>query len=443
MKVVVIGVNHAGIAAANVLLDEYNANEVVLIDKNDNISYIGAGTALLVGKQVKSPGELFYTNKEDFEAKGARVLMETDVYRVDFENKIVHALDKDGNELEESYDKLILATGSHPISPNVPGRDLDGIHFLKLFQEGQAVDRELDKQEVQTVAVIGAGYIGVEVAEAVQRRGRKVLLFDAMATSLSNYYDPEFANLMDKNLEDNGLELHFGELAEEYIGENGRVTGIKTTNGTYDVDLVVNAIGFRPNNDLGKDHLELFANGAYLVDRHQRTSDPDVYAVGDCATVYSNALQNTAYIALASNAVRSGIVAGHNVSGTELEHVGVQGSNGISIFGLNLVSTGYAVHAAGRFGLDVDYVDHEDVQKSEYMDGNENVKIRIVFERESRRIVGAQIASRYDMSATIHMFSLAIQEEVTIDKLKLTDIFFLPHFNKPYNYITMAALKAE
>ncbi|XJS11726.1 H2O-forming NADH oxidase [Aerococcaceae bacterium WGS1372] len=443
MKVVIVGVNHAGIAAANVLLDEYKDNEVVLIDKNDNISYIGAGTALLVGKQVQSSGELFYTCKEDFEEKGARVLMETEVDRIDFDNKVVHAVAKDGNEFEESYDKLILATGSHPISPNVPGNDLDGIHFLKLFQEGQSVDRELDKEEVQTVAVIGAGYIGVEVAEAVQRRGKKVLVFDAMATSLSNYYDPEFANLMDKNLEDNGLELHFGELAEEYIGDNGRIKGIKTTNGSYDVDLVINAIGFRPNNDLGRDHLELFANGAYLVDRHQQTSDPDVYAVGDCATVYSNALKNTAYIALASNAVRSGIVAGHNVGGTNLEHVGVQGSNGISIFGLNLVSTGYSIHAAERFGLDVAYVDHEDVQKSDYMDHNESVKIRIVYEKESRRIVGAQIASRYDMSATIHMFSLAIQEEVTIDKLKLTDIFFLPHFNKPYNYITMAALKAE
>ena len=218
---------------------------------------------------------------------------------------------------------------------------------------------------------------------------------------------------------------------------------IKTNKGHYDVDLVVNAIGFRPNNDLGQDHLELFANGAYLVDRHQQTSDPDVYAIGDCATVYSNALQDTAYIALASNAVRSGIVGGHNVAGTDLEHVGVQGSNGISIFGLNLVSTGYSIKACQRFGIDVDYVEHEDVQKSPYMSDNETVKIRIVFEKGTRRIVGAQIVSRYDMSATIHMFSLAIQQKVTIDTLKLTDIFFLPHFNQPYNYITMAALKAK
>ena len=443
MKVLIIGANHAGIAAANVLLDEYEGHEVVLIEKNDNISYVGAGTALWVAREVENRNDLFYTESKDFEDKGARILMETTVDRVDYDNKVVHAVTKDGEEIEESYDKLILATGSKPIEPNVPGKDLDGIHFLKLFQEGQAVDEELNSDKIEKVAVIGAGYIGVEIAEAIQRRGKQVLLFDAMSTSLSNYYDEEFAQLMDKNLADNGLDLHFGELAEAYEGEEGRVKAIKTNKGHYDVDLVVNAIGFRPNNDLGQDHLELFANGAYLVDRHQQTSDPDVYAIGDCATVYSNALQDTAYIALASNAVRSGIVGGHNVAGTDLEHVGVQGSNGISIFGLNLVSTGYSVKACQRFGIDVDYVEHEDVQKSPYMSDNETVKIRIVFEKGTRRIVGAQIASHYDMSATIHMFSLAIQQKVTIDTLKLTDIFFLPHFNQPYNYITMAALKAK
>lgn len=443
MKVVIIGANHAGIAAANVLLDEYEGHEVVLIEKNDNISYVGAGTALWVAREVENRNDLFYTESKDFEDKGARILMETTVDRVDYDNKVVHAVTKDGEEIEESYDKLILATGSKPIEPNVPGKDLDGIHFLKLFQEGQAVDEELNSDKIEKVAVIGAGYIGVEIAEAIQRRGKQVLLFDAMSTSLSNYYDEEFAQLMDKNLADNGIDLHYGELAEAYEGEEGRVKAIKTNKGHYDVDLVVNAIGFRPNNDLGQDHLELFANGAYLVDRHQQTSDPDVYAIGDCATVYSNALQDTAYIALASNAVRSGIVGGHNVAGTDLEHVGVQGSNGISIFGLNLVSTGYSIKACQRFGIDVDYVEHEDVQKSPYMSNNETVKIRIVFEKGTRRIVGAQIASRYDMSATIHMFSLAIQQKVTIDTLKLTDIFFLPHFNQPYNYITMAALKAK
>ncbi|MFZ2735294.1 MAG: FAD-dependent oxidoreductase, partial [Lactococcus raffinolactis] len=194
---------------------------------------------------------------------------------------------------------------------------------------------------------------------------------------------------------------------------------------------------------LGKDHLETFRNGAYLVDNHQKTSDDSVYAVGDCATIYSNALEATTYIALATNAVRSGIIAGHNVGGTELDAIGVQGSNGISIFGYNMVSTGLSVAAAKKAEIDVDYTDYEDLQKPGFIKENAPVKIRIVYEKSSRRIVGAQLASTEDISANIHMFSLAVQEHVTIDKLKLLDIFFLPHFNQPYNYITMAALRAK
>ncbi len=349
----------------------------------------------------------------------------------------------EGETIVESYDKVVIATGSVPISPKVPGRDLKNIHFLKKFQDGQTVDKELASEDVKNVAVIGAGYIGVEIAEAAKRRGKNVLLFDAATRALPNYYDKWFTEDMDKNLADNGIELHFGELAREYKGTE-KVEAVVTDNGEYPVDLVINAIGFLPNNELGKDHLELFANGAYLVDRHQRTSDADVYAVGDCATVYSNALQQTTYIALATNAVRSGIVAAHNIGGTSLESTGVQGSNGISIFGYNMVSTGLSVEAAERNGMKVKYSDYEDTQKPGFMKENATVKIRIVYEEETRRIVGAQMASRTsEIAMGIHMFSLAIEEGVTIDKMKLLDIFFLPHFNQPYNYITMAALKAE
>ncbi|HCN75144.1 H2O-forming NADH oxidase [Pseudolactococcus plantarum] len=444
MKTVIIGSNHAGIAAANTLLDNYPDQEVVLIDRNTNLSYLGCGTALWVGRQIDGYEGLFYTNKEDFIKRGAKIHMLSTVTNIDFDGKVVHFDNESGESVSESYDKLVLATGSKPIVPNIPGKDLDGIHFLKLFQEGQAVDKDISSEAVKTVAVIGAGYIGVEIAEAAKRRGKNVLLFDAMPTSLASYYDPEFTKHMDKNLEENGVELHFGELATEYkADDNGRVNQLVTDKAAYDVDMVINAIGFTANSDLGSEHLETFRNGAYLVDNHQKTSDDSVYAVGDCATIYSNALEATTYIALATNAVRSGIVAGHNIGGTVLDSIGVQGSNGISIFGFNMVSTGLSVAAAAKNNIDVEYTDFEDLQKPAFIKENGSVKIRIVYEKSTRRIVGAQLASTEDIAANIHMFSLAIQEHVTIDKLKLLDIFFLPHFNQPYNYITMAALKAK
>ena len=444
MKVVIIGTNHAGIAAANTLLDNYKDIEVVMLDQNSNLSYLGCGTALWVGRQIDNNEGLFYTNAKDFEQKGAKISLETKVESIDFNNKVVHAANKQGDKIEETFDKLIIATGSRPISPRLPGNDLDGLHFLKLFQEAQAVEEEFADESVKNVAVIGAGYIGVEIAEAAQRRGKNVLLFDAADTSLSSYYDPEFADLMDKNLKEHGIELHFNELATEYIGnDEGRIKQLVTTKGTYDVDVVINAIGFLPNAELGKEDLELFSNGAYLVDRTFKTSNPDVYAIGDCATNHSNATQDTAYIALASNAVRSGIVAAHNIGGTAVEGAGIQGSNGINIFKLKMVSTGLSKKAAEAAGYEVGVSDLEDTQFPNFMPENATVKIRLVYDKITHRLLGAQLASEYDVSLVIHMFSLAIQEGVAIDKLALLDIFFLPHFNKPYNYITVAALQAN
>lgn len=442
MKTIIIGANHAGIAAANTLLDNYPDQKVVMLDQNTNLSYLGCGTALWVGRQIDSYENLFYTDKSAFEAKGAVIRMETTVEKVDFEKKIVFCRIKDGSSFEENYDKLILATGSLPIAPTLPGSDLKGISFLKLFQDGQNVDRQISDPDVKDVAVIGAGYIGVEIAEAAKRRGKNVRLFDVAPTSLASYYDPWFAEDMDKNLAAHGIELHYGERATAYKGTE-HVEAVVTDKGEYKTDLVINAIGFLPNNALGKDHLECFRNGAYKVDKHQKTSDPDVYAVGDCATIYSNALRDETYIALATNAVRTGIIAAHNIGGTTLDAIGVQGSNGISIFGYNMVSTGLSVAAAQKNNMSVEYTDYEDLQRPGFMKENAKVKIRIVYESDSRRIVGAQMASTEDISMGIHMFSLAIEEGVTIDKLKLLDIFFLPHFNQPYNYITMAALSAK
>lgn len=441
-KIVVVGANHAGTAAINNILDNYKGQEITVFDSNSNISFLGCGMALWIGKQISGPEGLFYATKELLEQKGAKIYMETPVEKIDFENKIVYATEKNGTKHEQSYDKLILATGSLPIVPNIEGKDLKNVQLVKLYQNAQEVIEKLKDDSIKDVVVVGAGYIGVELAEAFKRCGKNITMVDCADTCLSNYYDEPFTKLMAENLEKNGVKLAFNEMVQKIEGTD-TVERIITDKGAYKADMVVLAIGFRPNNILGKDNLELFKNGAYKVDKTQQTSIKDVYAIGDCATVYDNTIHDTNYIALATNAVRSGIIAAHNVCGTKLETAGVQGSNGISIWGLNMVSTGMTVSKAKKLGFDAIATDFEDLQRPAFMEENEKVKIRIVYDSKTRVILGTQIASHYDVSMGIHMFSLAIQEQVTIDKLKLLDIFFLPHFNQPYNYITMAALSAK
>ena len=305
---------------------------------------------------------------------------------------------------------------------------------------------KLKDPSIKTVAVVGAGYIGVELAEAFQRNGRHTLLVDMAPTCMANNFDPEFSERMAQNLADNGIEAHYGEGVDHFEGVDGKVTKLVTDKGAYDVDMVCVCIGFRPNTGLaaGGGFAQL-PNGALVVDRHQETSVKDVYAVGDCAAIFNNALDGElGYIALASNAVRSGIVAGHNIGGTPLETPGVQGSSGICIFDLKMVSTGLTEAAAKRAGLDVLTTTVTDCQKAPFIEhDNPDTTIKIVYDKNTRVILGAQLASTYDMSGNINMFSLAVAKKVTIDELALLDIFFLPHFYAPYNYITVAALQAE
>lgn len=444
-KIVVVGANHAGTAAVKTLLGNYaDKHEVVVYDRNNNISFLGCGMALWIGNQISKPDGLFYADKASLEAMGAKVTMEAEVYKVDYDQKKVFVKLNDGTEVEESYDKLILATGSLPIIPNIPGKDLENVQQVKLYQNAAEVIEKIKNPEIKNITVVGAGYIGVELAEAFERHGKNVTMIDIADTCLPAYYDEPFTSMMKENLAKHNINLEFGQMVKELKGKDGKVCTVVTDKKEIPAEMVILSIGFRPNNALGKESLELFRNGSYLVNKKQETSMKDVYAIGDCATVYDNAIDNTNYIALATNAVRSGIVAAHNAAGTEIESIGVQGSNGICIYDLKMVSTGITVGKAEKLGIEVEYTDFEDTQKPGFIETtNPDVKLRIVYEKKTRVVLGAQMASEYDMSMGIHMFSLAIQEKVTIDRIALLDIFFLPHFNQPYNYITMAALGAK
>ncbi|NLZ71202.1 MAG: FAD-dependent oxidoreductase [Clostridiaceae bacterium] len=444
-KIVIVGANHAGTACINQILTLNPEADVTVFDKNSNVSFLGCGMALWIGNQISTGDGLFYDDKEHLESIGAKINLESEIKEIDYESKIVKYTDKNGNSGEANYDKLVLATGSTPIWPPIPGLDLDYIQKAKEYQDAaKAVDELENDDSIKKVTVVGAGYIGAELAEAFALRGKEVTLIDALDRILGTHYDRDFSDVMAKRLQDNGIKIQLGEKVERFEGET-RVKAVVTDKGRYETDLVMFCIGFRPNNQLAKDHLKLFKNGAIEVDLHQQTSDPSVYAIGDCATVYDNSIGQTSYIALATNAVRSGLIAGSNICGKAVESNGVQGSSGLNLYGLKMVGTGQTVETAAGYGIEALATDLTDSQKPAFMDevgANPEVKIRIVYRKDNHEVIGAQLMSEYDMSGVIHMLSLAIQEKVTIERLALLDIFFMPHFNQPYNYITKAALKA-
>lgn len=440
-KILVVGANHAGTYAINTIVDNYKDVSVTAYDSNDNISFLGCGMALWIGNQIDSYEGLFYETPENLAKKGVNVNMETLVKNVDFNNKTVTIQTKDGNESEDTYDKLILGIGSMPVKPPIKGIDLENIIYAKFLADAQKAKKMMDDENLKRIAVVGGGYIGVELVEAFKRHGKEVVLITNDRV-LNNYYDEEFTNPMRDNLQSNGVKVAENESVVEFVGNDGKVTKVVTDKNEYDVDVVLMSVGFKPNTDFLKDtDLKLDNRGAIVVNSQQQTNIKDVYAIGDCTDIYSNSSEQDQYIALATNAVRTGIIAGHNAMGKELKLNGVQGSNAISIYGLNLTSTGLNSSSAIKMGYDIDSVIVTDNIRPEFMKENYEVTIRVVWDKKTLRILGSQIMSTYDITLATHMFSLAIENGYTVDKLATLDLFFLPHFNKPENFITKAGLE--
>lgn len=442
-KIIVVGTNHAGTHAVQTLVDNYDDVEVVTYDKNNNISFLGCGMALWISNVIDSGDGLFYATPEGLRDAGATVLMEHELMSVDYNAKEIVVKNLKTDEIiHDTYDKLILATGSWPILPRFEGHDLDNIIYAKIYQNAVNAIEKLKDESIKQVAVVGAGYIGVELAEAFKEKGKEVVLIND-GNVLNRYYDEEFQVEMQKNLEAHGVKCAIGGRVTGFEGKDGKVSKVKTETDEFDVQLVLMSIGFKPNTDMLKDdRLEMLANGAIVTDEHMQTSIKDVYAIGDCATVMNNACDEKANIALATNAVRTGIVAAHSAMGSDIAMQGVQGSNAIHIFGLTMASTGLTEEVAKSRGINVSTTTVCDNIRPDFMPNNEKVTLKIVWDKDSRHILGAQLMSREDVTLALHMFSLAIQEKYSIDKLALLDLFFLPHFNQPHNFITKAGLQA-
>lgn len=441
-KIIVIGTNHAGTYAVSTLADNYkDSTNVVTYDSNNNISFLGCGMALWIGGVIDKPDGLFYATPESLQAKGIEVHMEHLVEAVDTQAKTITVKNNTGQSSIEDFDKLIIAVGSWPIKPNIPGIDLENVIYAKLFQHAEHAKQLMTNDEIKRVAVVGGGYIGVELVEAFKENGKEAILITDGAV-LNRYYDEDFTTAMSKQLSNHEIEMHENELVSEIIGED-KVRAVKTNKGTYPVDAVLMSVGFSANTKfLAGSRIETNERGVILVNNSQETNIEGIYAIGDCATIQNNASQSQEHIALATNAVRSGIIAGHNAGGFNLSHNGVQGSNAIHIYGLTLTSTGLNSEAAKLQGYDIDSVTITDTLRADFMSTNEDVTIKIIWDRETLKILGAQIMSKQDITLAIHMFSLAIEVGYTVDKLATLDLFFLPHFNKPENFITKAGLAA-
>ena len=368
--------------------------------------------------------------------------MKHEVLNIDFENKTLKVKNLLNNEeFEDNYDKLVLTLGSWPIVPKFEGGDLDNILLCK--NHDHAIEIIEKSKNAKNVVIIGAGYIGVELVEAFEMQGKNVTLIDAEERIMAKYLDKEFTDIAEKEFVDRGVNLVLGEKVSKFEGENGKVTKVVTNNGSYEGDLVVLCIGFAPNTKLVQGKLDTLPNGAIIIDEYMRTSKEDVFAAGDCCVVKYNPAHDTRYIPLATNAVRMGTLVARNIVEPTLKYMGTQGTSGIKIYEKCIASTGLTEEVAkATTKMNVASVELTDNYRPEFMPTYLPATIKLVFDKDTRRIIGGQIISDIDLTQFMNTLSVVIQNEMTIEELAMTDFFFQPHFNKPWSLLNAVALKA-
>lgn len=441
IKVAVIGCTHAGTDAVKSIAAQYPEAQVTVYERNDNISFLSCGIALHVGGVVKDAGGLFYSNPEELAKLGVTTRMRHEVLGVDIKAKTLRARNLEtGKEFEDSYDKLVMTTGSWPIIPKMEGIDLENIQLCKNY--GHAREIIARAADAHRITVIGAGYIGIELVEAFRELGKEVTLIDNMDRVMAKYLDRELTDLAGQELQEHGVRLALGRTVEGFRGMDVKVREVVTTDGNFEADMVVLCIGFRPGTDLLKGQVDMLPGGAILVDDYMRTSDPDVLAAGDSCAVRYNPTGEAAYIPLATNAVRMGTLAGMNLLEPTVRYQGTQGTSAIKLFDWNIASTGMTEAAALTAGYDVKTITIHENNRPEFMPTYDDVLLKLVFEGGNGRIIGAQIMSRADLTQAANTLSVCIHNLMTVQELAFVDFFFQPHYNKPWNLLNTAGLAA-
>lgn len=437
MKVSIVGCTHAGTFSAMNILKEHPDWEVSVFERNDNLSFLSCGIALWVSDRVSDPNKMFYANPEALTDLGAHMYMQHDVTNIDFDNKKLAVKNLvSGESFEQDYDKLVITTGSAPVIPPIPGIDSSRVMLCKNWTN--ANELKDNASDIKSAIVIGAGYIGAELAEGYAHLGKETTLIDALPHVLAKNLDPNMSAVAEKDYLDNNVKLGMNEKVQSFEETDHSVI-VKTDKNTYEADIAVMCVGFRPNTKMFADEFETLPNGALLVDKYMHTSKPDVYSAGDAASVHYNPTGDDQYIPLATNSVRQGILVGKNIEKDTEAYMGTQASSAVELFGRTYAASGLTKVHADALGKKVETVSLEDNYRPEFMLTTTPVLMNLVWNPETRVVLGGALTSMYDVSQSANLLSLAIQKEVTIDELSMVDFLFQPNFDKPVNYVSALA----
>ena len=452
MKVIIVGGVAAGMSAAAKLKRANKEAQITVYEKSRHVSFGACGLPYFVGNFFEDSQKMIARTVEQFNASGITVNIEHEVliwwrwdyrftYKYNKEVKVKNLLT--GETFTDTYDKLMIATGASAIIPPINNVDLKHVYTLKSMEDGEALKHAMQNEALKRVAIVGAGFIGLEVVEAAKQYGKEVHVFQLNDRVLVDTFDKEITDLLEEELRTHDVHLHLSQTVTELVGDQA-VTQIKTNDETFDVDIVVLTAGVRPNTSFLKDtKIEMLRNGALVIDHEGRTSIEDIYAAGDCASINHILKPEPAYIPLATVANKMGRIIGENLAGAHHTFNGSLASACLKVMNLEAGRTGLSEQEAMNLGINYKTVFITDMNQTSYYPGQSKINVKLIYNADTKVILGGQIVGRKDAVQRVNVLATAIFAGLTTDQLAMLDLCYAPPFARTWDVLNIAGSVAK
>jgi NADPH-dependent 2,4-dienoyl-CoA reductase/sulfur reductase-like enzyme len=431
-KLIVIGGDAAGMSAASKVRREQPDREIIVFERGNHTSYSACGMPYFIGGQVESAEKLIARRPEVFRKKyNIDVRIRHEVKEIDTANKRVRVTDLDKNkELWESWDDLLIATGASPVVPDIEGIDAHGIFSLSTLQSGIDVFNYIEKEKPSNAVIVGGGYIGIEMAEVLQERSLDITLID-MAPQVMVTMDKDMADIISEHMKEEGIKVLLEEKLSAFEkNSTGKVKSVITDKQTISADLVILGMGVKPNSELAVNAgIKTGAGKAIQVNKRMETSIPNIWAAGDCAESCHLITKKQVNIALGTIANKHGLVAGINISGGNQEFPGVTGTAITKFKDLEISRTGLSETEARDLDIDINTASIESATIAGYYPGAGKISVKLVADKKSGKILGAQIIGAKGAGKRIDTIVTAVNAGMTAQQIVDLDLSYAPPFS--------------
>jgi len=419
-----------------------SAAQITMVQDEELISYAGCGLPYYISNVIKSRNALLVRDVAAFKRiSNVDVLTATRVESIDRNAHKVNLLDlAAGRQYSLDYDKLVIATGSSPVVPPIKGIDLKGVHVLKRVPDADEIRALIDESVDKKAVIVGAGLIGVEMAEALAARGMEVTMIEALDKVLPGILDEEVSDLLANHITSKGVTLKLGQKVVEFADEGEKVSRAITDQESVKGDVVIFAIGVRPNSNLAKEAgLEIGPFGDIAVNEYLQTSDPDIYAGGDCVANVNMITGKKAFVPMGSTANKHGHVIAANITGGSEKFPGIVSTACVKVFDFNTARVGLGEKQALDAGFEVVTAVVPGPDKPGYYPGSKEIIIKLIVDKQTRRILGGQGTGPGEVVKRIDVLATGITMSMTVDTLADLDLAYAPPYNSAMDVLHHAA----